>query len=188
LQSTQIAHTKFYRPTTGLDPATRKNVWELIRSLSTPERAIVLTTHQMIEADTLCNRIAIVAKGNLVVVGTQQYLKSNFGSGFILQLNLVHNTPDNEAAALSFCRECLHSGAAKESKQAKTLHVRLPPNLNLQNAFAALYNPQVRPGCINHFLLIQSSLEDVFIALGDGFAEDCGPPNFLLSKQDRLDT
>jgi ABC-type multidrug transport system ATPase subunit len=159
------------RPTTGLDPATRQNIWKLITSLSTPERAIVITTHQMIEADTLCNRIAIMAKGKLVVVGTQQYLKSRFGSGFVLQLNLVHNTVENEAAALAFCRDHLHPGAAKKSKQAKTLHVHLPPNLSLQQAFAALYDPTVRPGCINQFLLNQSSLEDVFLALGDGYSQ-----------------
>ena len=160
------------RPTTGLDPATRQNIWQLITSLSTPERAIVITTHQMTEADTPCNRIAIMAKGKLVVVGTQQYLKSRFGSGFILQLNLVRNTPENEAAALAFCRRYLHRRAAKESKQAKTLHVHLPPNLNLQKTFAALNDPSVRPGCINQFLLNQSSLEDVFLALGDGHTQD----------------
>ena len=44
-------------------------------SFATPERAIIITTHMMLEADTLCSRIAIVAKGALKVVGTQQHLK-----------------------------------------------------------------------------------------------------------------
>ncbi|EED88010.1 predicted protein, partial [Thalassiosira pseudonana CCMP1335] len=52
-------------PTTGLDPSTRNEIWSLISSFASPERAVIITTHMMIEADTLCSRIAIVAKGNL---------------------------------------------------------------------------------------------------------------------------
>jgi ABC-type multidrug transport system ATPase subunit len=58
-------------PTTGLDPSTRIEIWTLLSSFATPERAIIITTHMMLEADALCNRIAIVAKGALKVVGTQ---------------------------------------------------------------------------------------------------------------------
>ena len=45
-----------------------------------------MTTHMMIEADALSTRIAIVAKGALKVVGTQQHLKDNYGSGYLLQV------------------------------------------------------------------------------------------------------
>lgn len=121
----------------------------------------------MLEADTLCNRIAIVAKGELVVVGTQQKLKDKFGSGYLLQLNLVKSTAANQEMAMAFAREQLHDGATLSTKQAKTLHVHLPRDLDLQRAFAALYSPNIRPACINQFLLSQSSLEDVFIALGE---------------------
>ncbi|EEC45337.1 predicted protein, partial [Phaeodactylum tricornutum CCAP 1055/1] len=62
-------------PSTGLDPSTRNSIWGLIHSFATPERSIIITTHMMIEADTLCNRIAIMKKGKLAVVGTQQTLK-----------------------------------------------------------------------------------------------------------------
>jgi ABC-type multidrug transport system ATPase subunit len=121
----------------------------------------------MLEADTLCNRIAIVAKGELVVVATQQRLKDKFGSGYLLQLNLVKSTPANQEMAMAFAREHLHKGATLVTKQAKTLRVNLPRDLDLKRAFASLYSPQIRPECINQFLLSQSSLEDVFIALGD---------------------
>ena len=62
-------------PTTGLDPSTRHEIWGLVSSFASPERAVIITTHQMIEADTLCSRIAIISKGKLKVVGTQQHLK-----------------------------------------------------------------------------------------------------------------
>jgi ABC-type multidrug transport system ATPase subunit len=154
-------------PTTGLDPSTRNSIWGLVNSFATEDRAIIITTHMMIEADTLCNRIAIVARGELVVVGTQQHLKDRFGSGYLLQLNLVKSTPENQETAMAFVHEHLHKDATLGIKQAKTLHISLPRELDLQRVFAALYNPDLRPSCINQFLLSQSSLEDVFLALGD---------------------
>jgi ABC-type multidrug transport system ATPase subunit len=152
---------------TGLDPSTRNNIWGLVNSFATDDRAIIITTHMMLEADTLCNRIAIIAKGDLVVVATQQRLKDKFGSGYLLQLNLVKSTDENQAIAMDFVRKELHNGAKLQTKQAKTLHINLPRDLNLKRAFSALYTPTIRPECINQFLLSQSSLEDVFIALGE---------------------
>lgn len=154
-------------PSTGLDPSTRNNIWNLVNSFATDERAIVITTHIMLEADTLCNRIAIISKGELVVCASQQHLKDRFGSGYLLQLNLAKSTPENQEEAIAFAQKHLHKDATLQTKQAKTLHVNLPRDLDLKTAFAALYNPQVRPPSINQFLLSQSSLEDVFIALGE---------------------
>lgn len=65
-------------PTTGLDPVSRTNVWEMIRGLR--EKAnltILLTTHYMDEADKLCERIAIVDHGNLVALDTPTRLKDS---------------------------------------------------------------------------------------------------------------
>ena len=121
----------------------------------------------MIEADTLCNRIAIVSKGKLKVIGTQQYLKDMYGSGYLLQLNLVRSTQDHQDIAMQFVREHLHPDAQLQMQQGKTLRINIPQNLDLHNVFAALYNPQIRPASINQFLLSQSSLEDVFVAMGD---------------------
>lgn len=122
----------------------------------------------MIEADTLCNRIAIISNGNLKVVGTQQHLKDEFGSGFLLQLNLMKSTPENQANAMEFVLNRLSQEATLQTKQAKTLHIALPRDIDLTKVFKALYSPESRSeGCINQFLLSQSSLEDVFVALGD---------------------
>lgn len=154
-------------PTTGLDPSTRNEIWNLITSFAQEERSIIITTHMMIEADTLCNRIAIIADGKLQVVASQQSLKDNYGSGYILQLNLVKSSKEYQEKAISFVREKLHPDASLDLKQAKTLHIHLPRDVDLEKVFSALYSPErVSEGCINQFLLSQSSLEDVFIALG----------------------
>jgi ABC-2 type transport system ATP-binding protein len=65
-------------PTVGLDPSARRAVWEHIEQLRHRTGAtIVLTTHQMEEADALCNRVAIMHQGNLVALGTPAELKAS---------------------------------------------------------------------------------------------------------------
>ena len=129
---------------------------------------MIITAHMMIEADMLCNRIAIVSKGDLVVIGTQQHLKNKFGDGYILQLNLVHSSPECQERAIDFVRKQLHPDARLGMRQAKTLRVNLPRGVNLEKVFRALYSEErILEGGINQFLLSQSSLEDVFISLGD---------------------
>jgi ABC-type multidrug transport system ATPase subunit len=155
-------------PSTGLDPSTRNSIWNLIKSFSTAERSVVITTHAMLEADALCNRIAIVSQGHLKVVATQQNLKDKFGSGYLLQLNLLKSTPEHQEKAMAFVRNRLHKGATLQTRQAKTLHIALPRDLDLRDVFRALYSPEsTSEGCINQFLLSQSSLEDVFIAIAE---------------------
>jgi ABC-2 type transport system ATP-binding protein len=61
-------------PTTGLDPAARRNMWEVIRSLKAQGKAIILTTHYMEEAEQLADRIVIIDRGQIVSQGTPQEL------------------------------------------------------------------------------------------------------------------
>ena len=68
-------------PTVGLDPAARRAVWDHIEELRGRTGAtVILTTHQMEEADALCDRIAIMHRGSLVALGTPLQLKGGIGS------------------------------------------------------------------------------------------------------------
>jgi len=154
-------------PTTGLDPSTRNEIWSLVSSFATPERAIIITTHMMLEADALCSRIAIVAKGSLKVIGTQQHLKDNYGSGYLLQLNLTHDNEQSVNSLLHFVKANIHEDAEIVAKQAKTIHINLPRDVNIQKIFISLYSDSATEAMINQFLVSQSSLEDVFLALGE---------------------
>mmetsp|Transcript_12303 Transcript_12303/g.40386 ORF Transcript_12303/g.40386 Transcript_12303/m.40386 type:complete len:2003 (+) Transcript_12303:62-6070(+) len=73
-------------PTTGMDPISRKQVWEIITQIKTG-RAIVLTTHSMEEADTLGDRIGIMANGELRCLGSTLHLKQLFGAGYQLTVS-----------------------------------------------------------------------------------------------------
>ncbi len=71
-------------PTLGLDPASREHIWRYIRDLSKAHgTTMVLTTHYMEEADLLCDRIGIIDKGKLVVLGTAADLKSKVGHDIV---------------------------------------------------------------------------------------------------------
>jgi len=155
-------------PTTGLDPSTRNEIWGLISSFATSERAIILTTHMMIEADTLCSRIAIVSRGSLKVIGTNQYLKDKYGSGDLLQLNLAQSNEESITSALQYVRTNIHQNAKIATKHAKTLHFHLPRDVSVRDMFTCLYRSESAViGGINQFFVSQSSLDDVFTALGD---------------------
>jgi len=73
-------------PTTGLDPENRRQLWEILAEIRT-NRAIVLTTHSMEEADVLCTRIGILTNGALRCIGTQKKLKRKYGGGYHLYIN-----------------------------------------------------------------------------------------------------
>src|SRR6202011_4698251 len=62
-------------PSTGLDPQTKLLLWEIIREYNGAGKTILLTTHNMEEADNLCHRVAIIDHGKLIAVGTPQDLK-----------------------------------------------------------------------------------------------------------------
>ncbi|KAL3145132.1 hypothetical protein ABBQ38_001736 [Trebouxia sp. C0009 RCD-2024] len=75
-------------PTTGMDPISRRHVWDIIESAKAG-RAIVLTTHSMEEADVLGDRIAIMARGRLRCIGSSTHLKHRFGSGYQLSVSVA---------------------------------------------------------------------------------------------------
>lgn len=67
-------------PTTGLDPQSRRALWDLIRQLRHEGTTVFLTTQYLAEADDLCDRVAVVHAGRIVAVGTPEELKDRFGT------------------------------------------------------------------------------------------------------------
>ena len=97
-------------PTAGMDPATRRLMWQLIYKIKRDKNcAVLLTTHFMDEADILSDRIGILAEGVLISSGTSLFLKHKFGAGYCLTvspkfvapptkaIDLVHQVEDKQA-------------------------------------------------------------------------------------------
>lgn len=70
-------------PTTGLDPQARRNLWDLIREIQARGVTVVLTTHYMDEAELLCDRVAVMDRGNIIAIDTpKQLIKKLLAKGF----------------------------------------------------------------------------------------------------------
>ncbi len=80
-------------PSTGLDPQTRLLMWDIIRGYNAKGKTILITTHNMDEADALCNRIAIIDHGKVIALGTPKELKESIPGGYVLRLKFSRSRP-----------------------------------------------------------------------------------------------
>lgn len=81
-------------PSAGLDPQTRLLLWEIIREYNHSGKTILLTTHNMEEADALCQRLAIIDHGRNIALGTPAELKASVPGGFLLRLRFATHSLD----------------------------------------------------------------------------------------------
>ena len=94
-------------PSAGLDPQTRLLLWEIIREYNQSGKTILLTTHNMEEADALCHRLVIIDHGRAIALGTPSELKGSVPGGFLLRLRFGRQSPDllEQLRALAGVRE-----------------------------------------------------------------------------------
>jgi ABC-2 type transport system ATP-binding protein len=75
-------------PTTGLDPQSRRQLWDLVRNLRAQGRTVLLTTHYMDEAERLCDRVAVVDHGKVIAQGTPRQLIAELGGEHVVEFTL----------------------------------------------------------------------------------------------------
>ncbi len=144
-------------PTTGLDPAARLVIWEFVKQLQAEGVTILLTTHYMEEADYLCNRVAIMDRGEIIALGTPAELKRSIGKLEVIEL---------KAAGLP-------STALKKLRKLKNIKkvTRTPESVRLLTPIADAALGQVvqvatKVGVhVETLNIVQPTLEDVFIKL-----------------------
>jgi ABC-2 type transport system ATP-binding protein len=91
-------------PTLGLDPQSRENIWEYVENLSREKRiSIIITTHYMEEADLLCDRLAIIDTGKIIVLGSPAELKRNLGEDVIVMK--INNPNIEEVKKFGFVKK-----------------------------------------------------------------------------------
>ena len=74
-------------PTSGMDPVSRRHIWEIIKQLKSEGKTLILTTQFLDEAEELSDRVAVLMKGNIFAVGSVDYINKNFGVGYHLILS-----------------------------------------------------------------------------------------------------
>jgi ABC-2 type transport system ATP-binding protein len=76
-------------PTTGLDPQSRRQLWDLIRNFRASGRTVLLTTHYMDEAERLCDRVAVIDHGKVIALGTPRELIAELGGDHVIEFTLM---------------------------------------------------------------------------------------------------
>jgi ABC-2 type transport system ATP-binding protein len=145
-------------PTTGLDPRSRSQIWELVRTLTAGGATVLLTTQYLDEADRLADRIAVIDHGKVIAEGTPGQLKASVGAG-ALRVRLQH--PDQRPQAASALSQALDAPVHLAGDVA-ALSARVTDPDRVVPALGALSRAGVP---VAEFALGQPSLDEVFLAL-----------------------
>jgi ABC-2 type transport system ATP-binding protein len=87
-------------PTTGLDPQSRRQTWEIVEGLRARGRTVLLTTHYMEEAARLCDRVAVVDQGKVIALGTPRELIASLGAEHVVEFEVGEEASEIDAATL----------------------------------------------------------------------------------------
>ena len=152
-------------PTTGLDPRSRNQVWDIIRALVGAGTTVMLTTQYLDEADQLADRIAVIDHGKIIAEGTPGELKASVGSG---ALHVRLEDPAQRERA-----ERLLAGVMGESVDLDSDPAALSVRTSDAERAAFALGELARAGVsVTNFALGQPSLDEVFLALTGHAAED----------------
>ncbi|KAF2072224.1 hypothetical protein CYY_006469 [Polysphondylium violaceum] len=145
-------------PTNGLDQDNRELVYETIKSIK-QDKTIVLTTHNMKEAQILCNKIAILSKGKLKAVGTTNQLKNSYGLGY--QVDVFFKNHEYGSNLNNLILTNFPSAIKKKSISDFLYSYSIPKDSNLDFIFY-LYKKKKENGILD-LKITQSTFEDILI-------------------------
>jgi ABC-2 type transport system ATP-binding protein len=152
-------------PTTGLDPRSRNQVWDIVRALVDQGTTVLLCTQYLDEADQLASQIAVIDHGTVIANGTPAELKASVGQG-TLRLRLMDPAQRDEADRL--LSRMLYSPVTLEPEPA-TLSLQVSDAGSASEVIAELSRSKID---LADFSLGQPSLDEVFLALTGHAAED----------------
>ncbi|MBT2570059.1 ATP-binding cassette domain-containing protein [Planococcus sp. ISL-110] len=152
-------------PTTGLDPRSRNQVWDIIRALVKAGTTVLLTTQNLEEADQLADRIAVIHQGKIIAEGTSSELKASVGSG-ILNVQLLHAAEEKRAIAILEKKLGVPVHVASD---AISLSAQVQDSSLVAEALGELAREQI---AINDFSLGRPSLDRVFLTLTGQSADE----------------
>jgi ABC-2 type transport system ATP-binding protein len=145
-------------PTTGLDPQARRALWALLRDLSDGGKTIVLTTHQMEEAEALCSRVAIIDRGRIVAIDTPAGLIARYGGGYAIAGAAAGRLERSDLEALAGVEAVVGPEGPGDAFRLRTGAV--------EQTMLALLRLAERAGTrLTDLRVHRPGLEDVFLAL-----------------------
>jgi ABC-2 type transport system ATP-binding protein len=145
-------------PTTGLDPRSRNQVWDLVRQIAADGTTVLLTTQYLEEADRLAERMAVIDHGRVIAEGTSRELKASIG-GNALRLQLLDL--EQRPAAQALITQLLGDGVLPNTDPS-AISVKVPDASAAAEVLSALSGAKIR---VSDFSLGAPSLDDVFFTL-----------------------
>ncbi len=152
-------------PTTGLDPQSRRQLWDIIRAFQKKGGTVLLTTHYMDEAERLCDRLAIVDHGVIIAEGTPSDLIDRLGGHHVVEFQVNNNANNNGGDSDNDNLERWRSLPSVESVRREDSSVCLSvrePHLTIPALLDAVTSHGHQ---LEHLSTRQASLEDVFVQL-----------------------
>jgi ABC-2 type transport system ATP-binding protein len=144
-------------PTTGLDPQSRRQLWDIVRAFQKTGGTVLLTTHYMDEAERLCDRLAIVDHGQIIAEGAPAKLIERLGGHHVIEFSLAgdsHHPPETWKALPGV--DSVHHDDGLVSLNVREPHHTIPALLDAVDKQSAQ---------LEHLTTRQASLEDVFVRL-----------------------
>ncbi|MFI6869904.1 ATP-binding cassette domain-containing protein [Nocardia sp. NPDC050406] len=155
-------------PTTGLDPRSRAQVWDVVRALTATGTTVLLTTQYLEEADRLADRIAVIDHGRVIAEGTPAQLKESVGAAAV---HVRLRDPDRCADARRVLTEAL-AVPVHPGEDPVALSARLTEPERAGAALSALAHAGI---AVTDFSVGQRSLDEVFLALTGEHTESTAP-------------
>jgi ABC-2 type transport system ATP-binding protein len=153
-------------PTTGLDPQSRRQLWEIIRAFQRDGGTVLLTTHYMDEAERLCDRLAIVDHGQIIAEGSPPDLINRLGGHHVVEFSVSGNShgptggPESHPEKDGW-RALPSVESVREDDGLVALNVK-EPHLTIPALLEAI---DKQGSALQHLTTRQASLEDVFVRL-----------------------
>ena len=152
-------------PTTGIDPQSRIDLWDIIKDLVTSGTTVLLTTQYLDEADQLADRIGVIDNGKLIAQGTGNELKDQMG-GSVIELQVADDVRDDAIEALA--------AVSTEAPTFDLYHasLRLPAPDGSQTLLNVVRRLDERGIAVQDIALHKPTLDDVFLTLTGRGAEE----------------
>jgi len=149
-------------PSSGMDPATRRYVWNILTDYKNNENSsIVITTHSMEEAEILCDRIGILVNGELHAIGSPAHIKMKFGNTYTLEIQCTDSTLVNDWIKKDIPR--MNEEDVKcEIKSDKRIKYTFQITENHSEIFKIMEDYKAK-NIVTDYSYTQTSLEDVFL-------------------------
>ncbi|XP_044010225.1 phospholipid-transporting ATPase ABCA3-like [Aphidius gifuensis] len=150
-------------PTTGVDPAARRSLWNTLKYCQESGQSIIFTSHSMEECEALCNRLVIMVNGKLVCVGAVQELKQRFGAGYNIHVKM---SPASSVEDVQHIKETIESTIRCQKMDENSgflgYHVT-DPGATWTVMYRMMNTLKNSYSCIEDFAVLSSTLEQLFI-------------------------